>query len=383
MFCPIEIERGVLLEVHIADLHFGAMNPKYQYETLKRQIIDRLWQLDKLDIISIDGDLFHHKELASSEAVLYADLFISELVELCKIKETTLLLIHGTGEHDANQLKIFYKYTHNPMYDVRVIEEVKFEYVKGCKILCIPEMYGMGARYYQEKLFESGYYDAVFMHGEILGSIYRGHPTVPTLDSERSPVFTMDDFCMCKGPIISGHVHTRGVYDNHFYYCGSPYRWQFGEEEDKGFIILIHDLDKATYQVYYENINCLKYDTIRIHDIADPKQLCNHVESLLANGSDFIRLDVSPLLSEVALSNLEVVKRYFRNVKNVKFKIPKREEIIAEKKNEELRQQYKQYDYLLDNSMSEFDKLAMYINQQKGCEYITGKEIETIFNSDF
>ena len=45
--------RGTLLEAHIADIHFGAIDPKVQYDILKEQFLDKIFRL-KLDIISIN-----------------------------------------------------------------------------------------------------------------------------------------------------------------------------------------------------------------------------------------------------------------------------------------------------------------------------------------
>ena len=47
--------RGQLIEVHLADLHFGAFNPKTQYDILMEQFYQPISQLPRIDIISILG----------------------------------------------------------------------------------------------------------------------------------------------------------------------------------------------------------------------------------------------------------------------------------------------------------------------------------------
>ena len=47
--------RGSLIEIHIADLHFGAFDPKKQYEFLMEQFYSVINQIPSIDIISIDG----------------------------------------------------------------------------------------------------------------------------------------------------------------------------------------------------------------------------------------------------------------------------------------------------------------------------------------
>ena len=136
------MQEEILVEAHISDIHFGVFEPSKQYQILKQQFIDRI-NLLNLDLISINGDLFHHKFMSNSDAVMYAMKFVDELVQICRQKQCTLFILHGTPSHDANQTKLFYRYMNDPTVDVRVIESIKFEYVKGKRILCIPEIAGL------------------------------------------------------------------------------------------------------------------------------------------------------------------------------------------------------------------------------------------------
>ena len=147
---PSQVSK-IFIEAHIADIHFGATNPRYQYQILREQFIDQIRQLPYLDIISIDGDIFHHKFMANSDAIMFACNFIQDLIEVCQQKNATLLIIAGTALHDADQLKLFYHYIGNGV-DIRIIEQMRFEYVKGKKILIIPELYGKGKQFYDSFL---------------------------------------------------------------------------------------------------------------------------------------------------------------------------------------------------------------------------------------
>ena len=75
-----EIKRGTLIEVHLADLHFGAFNPADQYRILMEQFYNKIYTMPRIDIISIDGDIFDHKVMCNSDAALYATKFIGSLV---------------------------------------------------------------------------------------------------------------------------------------------------------------------------------------------------------------------------------------------------------------------------------------------------------------
>ena len=149
-----------LVEAHIADLHFGVIEPDKQYKILKEQFLDYLNSMNVLDIVSVNGDIFEHKFMANSDAVVYALYFMNALVDICKRKGATLILISGTGSHDADQLKLFTPYMRDPNVDVRIVFEAQFLYVKGKKILAIPEMYNRGEEYYTKYLMNSGSYDA-------------------------------------------------------------------------------------------------------------------------------------------------------------------------------------------------------------------------------
>ena len=364
-----------LIEAHIADLHFGVMDPKVQYEILMEQFISKLWKLQCLDIISINGDIFDHKFMGNSEAIMYATMFVDEVVRLAKSKNSTVIIIHGTNSHDSSQTKIFYHYLSDKTVDVRIIERCQFEIVKGKRILCIPELYGFPAEYYRKLLFHSGVYDAVYMHGTLRGAIYGKNESI--LGSNREPVFSMDHFALCRGPIISGHNHIQGCHDSHFYYCGSPYRWQFGEEQSKGFLILLHNITNKEYYVNFEEITSFRYDTINLDSMIneDPKKVIEYVKELQANGIHNVKVKFTKQNEE----NLNIIKKYFYNSNSVKVEGVDQSTFVKQA-TEEVLDKYKEYDYMFDKNLKEEDILVRYINQCKGFQYITTEELLDILN---
>lgn len=375
------IYRGTLVEVHISDIHFGALDPKYQYELLYEQMIKKLYNIN-FDIFSIDGDLFHHKYMSNSNVVMYATLFIDKIVNLCRQKNATLILISGTLSHDANQLSLFYHYLEDNTIDFRIVERVQFEYIKGAKILCIPELYGKGEDYYNDFLIYSGLYDSVFMHGEIKGSIYNKNPEVG-LNSTKNPIFTIDDFINCRGPIISGHVHKPGCFNSHFYYNGSPYRWQFGEEEDKGFLIVLHNLDTHQYYVELQPLLSFRYDTINLSDMVNnnPDIIIDYINNLSNNGIDYIRV-LFDNVDESNIANINIIKNFYRYSKNIKIEgeLDRNKKLLEE--NKEVLDKYTEYDYILDKNLSDYDKLTRYINHKKQYEYLTVDELKKLLEED-
>ena len=362
-------KRGVLSQVHIADLHFGVISPEVQYKIYKEQILDKISALP-IDLISIDGDTFDRKFMSNTDAIRYANKFIFELVLICKAKGITLIIIDGTTEHDAGQLRLFYHYLQDPELDLRIVENIQFEYVKGAKILCIPEMYGVDESIYRNFLFESGPYDMCFMHGTIKGAVYKDNVG-------QGRLFTIEDFCNCTGPIISGHIHTGGCFYSYFYYTSSPIRWKFGEEGPKGFLIVLYDMDTRKHYVHMEEVTSFRYDTINLDELiaSDPSDIINYINTLKEKDNiDYLRIEFT---KDINSDNLDVLKQYYRNNGTISFKInPKSSKQIAlENGNKEL---YDEYSYLFDPNMSEYDKLAKYINTQMGYAYITGDTIKEI-----
>ena len=70
----IQQSRGTLIEIHTADLHFGVMNPKTQYDILCEQLLNKVADIP-FDIFSINGDIFDHKFMSNSDVVMYATMF--------------------------------------------------------------------------------------------------------------------------------------------------------------------------------------------------------------------------------------------------------------------------------------------------------------------
>ena len=366
--------RPTLVEIHVADIHFGAMDPKVQFDILVEQLLNKVSTIH-FNLFCINGDLFHHKFMSNSDVVLYASMFIDKVVQLCRINNATLIILHGTASHDANQLKLFYHYLSDPSINIHIIENTQFVYTQGKRILCIPEEYNMGKEYYYQFLYNSGLYDSVCMHGTLKGSIYGCD--VEDLDSSKNPVFSLNSFTNCTGPIIAGHVHVAGCHEQHMYYSGSPLRWQFGEEQTKGFLVVLHNLNTRQYTVDMQEIKSFRYDTINLDEMArcDPKEIIRYLSNLKDNGIDFIKVKFTQ-----GGSSVEAVKNYYKLNNNITIDttdVQFQETIKENQKNNEV---YQEYSYIFDPNLNQYDILTRFINQQKGCDFITVDELMKIVN---
>ena len=364
--------RGIINSVHLADLHFGAFKPKLQYEILKEQVLDNISLIPKLDVIAIDGDIFDHKVLSNSDAAMYATIFINDLVMLCKSRNITLVLLSGTYSHDFDQLKLFYHYLNDSSVDIRIVTTIKFEMIKGMRVLCIPELYGVDESVYKHFFFESGWYDEAFVHGTFKGSVYGDNVGAGRL-------LTPQDFIYCKGVAIAGHVHKSGCFNGFFYYCGCPYRWKFGEEEEKGFLVVSHDLDTQIHYVHFEKIESFRYITIYLDELVseDPKKIIDYINNIKNEQNiDFIKVRFRIPISG---SNKTIINNYYRNNSNtfVEFMDAKEAE---EHKQQELIKQNSKYNYLIDKSISDFERFVRYVNESEGHQFITVQQLNELLS---
>ena len=369
--------RGPLLGAHTSDAHFGVTGiaVQEQYIILKEQFVEPIKELP-IDYVAINGDTFDHKSMSSSDMVMYAIKFVNDIVyEVCQPKGIPLIIIGGTYNHDANQLKLFYHLMENKAIDVRIIENIQFTYIKTktggmAKVLCIPELYGINESVYREFLFESGLYDMCLMHGTIKGS-------VPQDKVGEGRLFHIEDFINCMGPVIAGHVHGGGCFNKHFYYCGSPYSWRFDDDYRKGFLLTAHNLDSHQYYVHKELIHSFRYETINLDFMleADPKSIIDYINKLKEDeGIDYIKITFE---KEVSPATKQAINNFLKNSKDkAEFNFTKQDKIVKE--NLARIEELQKYSYLYDKGLNPYDKFARYINESMGEVVISGDELKEL-----
>lgn len=369
--------RGTIISAHISDLHFPVMDPKKQYDILESQFLSKIFFLPKLDLVCVNGDLYDHKVMVSSDATYYATLFVSRLVEICKAKNATLIILQGTLSHDANQIKVYLHYMNRADVDVRIVTNIQFEMVKNSKILCIPELNNLPENVYQQFLSYSGFYDMAIMHGNFHGAVYEKSPS-------NSRIFTIEDFNNCRGPIVSGHIHKPGCFGNHFYYCGSPYRWRFDDDHEKGFILLGYDLDSRLYYLDYEEIFSDIYKTFTLDHLIDndPKKTIDYIQNLKqTHGIDFIKIRFS---NDISMADKMILNNKYNNEESVTLEYKSIEREIQEKSEQQARENVEKFGFLLNNKLSDLEKFVMWVNYSaKNEKYITVDELTEILGKDW
>ena len=371
---PKNLIKSYVTEVHIGDIHFGSVDPYKQFMILYEQFITKIACID-FDILSIDGDIFDKKFMANSDAVMYAMKFVGLCADQCISKNATLIIISGTESHDAGQLKLFYEYKNDSRLDIRIVEHAQFEYVQGLKILCLPEEYGKGEAYYHNLLDDV--YDSVFMHGTVVGSVYGA--SKEDLNSSKYPIFSIDSFAGCRGPIICGHVHKAMCLNGYIYYCSNPIRYRFGEEEDKGFCIVLHDRFTGYHNLQFIPIESFRYDTIDIRTLqySDPNTVIQYLDNLLTNGVDNIRIDFSDL-NEPAVQ--KIIEQYYANNPSIVIKRYVEKNTPTINTTEDIEKKYSNLDFLLDPTLDGYSKFVQFINYNMGTQYITVEQLKTVLS---
>lgn len=378
-------KRGTLISIHIADLHFGVkqISPKTEYDILDEQffpIIENIY----FDILSINGDLFDSKCTSYSEDAQYASIFFSRCVRRCKQIGATLVIIEGTEKHDAHQLSLFYHYLDDKELDLRIVNQVQFEYIKNARILCIPEMYNMGEDYYNYFLKDSGLYDAVFMHGMLEGAVYTDKNDLGK-NTSKAPVFNIHDFDNCKGYIASGHVHTPGCFNKRFYYCGSPMRYKHGEESEKGFFIILHNLDTQYHYAHFQPIKSFLYKTLFFDDIIKerPEVVLQYINDLMYKENIHnLRIQFNRVLNPNELDTLVILKTKLQGNKNINIDYNSTKKTEEQKMNGQIDSNYKEYSFIFDKNDTYENKFVNYVNKKEGHVFITVEDFKKILEDE-
>jgi DNA repair exonuclease SbcCD nuclease subunit len=221
-------------------------------------------------------------------------------------------------------------------------------------------------------LHYKGYYDYCFLHGTFEGSVYGDKPI------GNGRLFKMSDFDMCKGFMVGGHVHTPGCHKGYFYYTGSPYRWKFGEEEDKGFLTTLYNTETCSHYVNFNKIESFRYITIEWKEaVKDPKLTIEYINRIQKEqGIDFLRVKFNVPVNG---SDKVIIQNYYKHNSNttVNFLDVMEERKLEDKANGVLNSDY---DFILDNQLSDIEKFVRFVNMKEGSEFITIDKLKEILD---
>lgn len=226
------------------DLHLGHSRVPTQ------SIIERMYkylfpQLEKTDLLCINGDVFHSVlTMAASDSKLAIAFFIV-LFNECQKHNVTVRFLRGTSTHDRTQIETLMKMYEKFGYtnDVKYFDTLTIEYIEHLKVrmLYIPEdlPYNSAQEILEDAkdMFDKAGWDAcdlVMFHGYFEHMLPPGIPRQPKITFKSS---YFDDLVKKDGYVLCNHVHSKSSYGK-ILYSGSFDRLAHGEEESKGFFYI-------------------------------------------------------------------------------------------------------------------------------------------------
>ena len=259
--------------IAIPDIHWGVINP---YEQLK--LLEFIFQFIKqcyrekirIDMIVIAGDYFDSKLPLNSKEAILAIQWMNELYQIAvEFGIQRIRIFQGTLDHDNDQLDVF-----KPMENISEDKDFLKVFTETTSEETLP---GLRCIYCPDEIIQTDDYedmyvneilsihDIGFFHGSfdvVYGELLRAKPE---LMNKKNVIFKYSLWDkVIYGPMISGHWHDGKQYDD-LYYCGSPFRYKFNEDEDKGLGFLQYDTEDQSY--FYRKItNCMSSEYIT-HEI--------------------------------------------------------------------------------------------------------------------
>ena len=356
--------------VVLADMHVGAIPIEKLYGQFYHQIIKKK-EMKTLDYIIICGDWFDHKLFLSDKESLYSYKMIQDMItatkETCKIR-----FIYGTESHECDQYDIIDSIKDR---DIKVIKEVQDEWLyPELHVLYLPEEHVMDKEEYYKEYQKDKEYNYIFGHGIIREAMKMAAVSMEQNTSKRKkvPVFSTAYLRkLCKGQVYFGHYHIHTDMDD-IYYVGSFTRWQFGEEDPKGYYIITYDVDKDKYKNrFMENIEADIYTTIRygysnpvFKSVESMEDKLQDIDSIMdRHMMDHVRFQFNiPQECENPEFIMNYIKERYRFRDKVKIGFDHGYvEKKREKEKEQIKEEADKYSFIFDPNMPFPDKVAHFI----------------------
>lgn len=232
------MSRAPLRWLAISDIHFGASHvaPKDEYYRLTQVITP---YLDKIDLLSINGDYYDNALLLDHDAATYGMAFLFELIKAAKKFGFAIRIIRGTYTHDRDQLNSIARIANREKIDFAYYTGVAVDTVKEYSFLYLPDNLPIPALEVMDDLpriidSPDGKVDCIIGHGyceHVLPAMLSAGKHVDCFNADRLLSAT-------RCGVVFGHVHTPSIYKKRVCYTGSFDRLCHGEEEAKGCLYL-------------------------------------------------------------------------------------------------------------------------------------------------
>lgn len=363
---------GILL----ADMHIGAIPCEKLYQQFYEQCIDYMHSLERLDYIIILGDYFDHKFYLNESAGKYAQNMLQDMINVFKDKsKVKIRFVYGTESHECHQYNTLLtaKYADMDIKLIRYAEEE--ELFPEVYVLYLPEEHILDKEEYYKNFFEKdSHYNYIFGHGTIREGMKIAATQIETSSKKRKsvPVFSTAEFHkICKGETYFGHYHMHTDMDD-VYYVGSFSRWEFGQEEPKGFYHVIYDDKKDTYDnEFIVNEQAESYQTIAFGYDNQIFQDHDSLEKVLGRFDDLVNTGaIDHLRFEFNIPEDIDDPEYLINYLNERYKFNKATKLkivngyVANKREiqkKEVSEAQEKYAFIFDKNLSLSEKIGRFI----------------------
>ena len=137
------------------------------------------------------------------------------------------------------------------------------------------------------------------------------------------------------------------------------------------------------HYAYKQRIESFRYETINLDELisADAQSIISYIDKIKnEKGIDYIRIDFT---LDMDKDKKVLLDAYYKNNNQVKFKysFTKQQKEIEDRLTE--MEDFAQFSYIFDKSLSEYDILARYINEDKGYVFVTADEIKKFVEEVF
>lgn len=325
------MDRSFRVIAAIADVHIGnksISHKEYKYQ-LKHGVIKKLKQLAFLDMIVICGDLLHCQISMNSNYAEVFFWFIDEIISVAREKNAVIRIIKGTKSHDLDQLDTIKFYENYEDINFKVVDDYYTESILNMNLAYIAQEYINEPikKHFNSILGKRNFYDIIFGHMTIEQTQF-SEQNSENIDTH-APVFKLEDLFKCANLIISGHIHVPLEFSSRFYYVGSVLRTAHGEEEPKGWDLIVYDTEEKLYRVdkiineFTFNFNTLNLDNSFI-EMNDIDTIVKHVEDFMKERkTDKLSLKITCIDKKDSTVKIELLKKYFAKNTNIttKFKL--------------------------------------------------------------
>ncbi len=246
-----------------ADVHMCQNYYKYIKVTIDGFVKEV--EVEKPLITVVSGDYFDRRISADDNIYTIA---IDYLIQMAK-NSKYLIVLQGTYSHDYDTLDVLeaIKKIQKNIIFVKSIMELELE---EYKILCMPEAYPKDPSEYYGPYFKKNY-DFIFGHGDIEGAVLHAG-----IDNTKLNGFKFSPSILSKMAkyVVFGHIHKHQFLKENVCYPGSLGRWNYGQEEEKGYIEIDLDLEVMKFK----SLQAYVFDTVIINSEEDIERLKNELK---------------------------------------------------------------------------------------------------------